>query len=61
MSSLHRSAIEVLNYAKGERPHIRLHEKVGKYNVVLAHHLAQDYLPALQCYFGWIWLTVAVY
>jgi len=31
-------------YTQGKRSYIRLHEKGGKYNVVPAHHVAQEYV-----------------
>ena len=33
-------------YAQGRRSFFRLHEKGGRYNVVPAHHLAQEYVDA---------------
>ncbi len=33
-------------YTQGKRPFFRLHEKGGRYNVVPAHHLAQEYVAA---------------
>ena len=33
-------------YTQGKRSFLRLHEKGGKYHVVPAHHIAQDYLDA---------------
>lgn len=33
-------------YTQGKRSFFRLHEKGGKYHVVPAHHVAQDYLDA---------------
>ena len=44
------SAVAAMNvadyYTQGKRSFFRLHEKGGKYNVVPAHHLAQEYLDA---------------
>jgi len=33
-------------YTQGKRSYFRLHEKGGKYNVVPAHHVAQEYVDA---------------
>jgi len=33
-------------YVQGKRSYFRLHEKGGKYNVVPAHHVAQEYIDA---------------
>ena len=33
-------------YTQGRRSFFRLHEKWGRYNVVLAHHLVQEYVDA---------------
>ena len=33
-------------YTRGKRSFFRLHEKGGRYNVVPAHHLAQEYVDA---------------
>ena len=33
-------------YTQGKRSFFRVHEKGGRYNVVLAHHLAQEYVDA---------------
>ena len=33
-------------YTQGKRSFFRLHEKGGRYNVVPAHHLAQEYVDA---------------
>lgn len=33
-------------YTQGKRSYFRLHEKGGKYNVIPAHHIAQEYVDA---------------